>query len=33
LAEVREHSGVKYDAVAVATCVRRIEDDGFRFTT
>jgi HD-GYP domain-containing protein (c-di-GMP phosphodiesterase class II) len=33
LAEVREHSGVKYDAVAVATCVRLIEEDGFRFTT
>ena len=32
LAEVRMHSGVKYDADVVAACVRVVEERGFRFT-
>jgi HD-GYP domain-containing protein (c-di-GMP phosphodiesterase class II) len=32
LAEVREHAGVKYDAVVVATCERLVEEQGFQFT-
>ncbi len=32
LAEVREHAGIKYDADAVAACVRLVEEQGFQFT-
>jgi PAS domain S-box-containing protein/putative nucleotidyltransferase with HDIG domain len=32
LAEVREHAGLKYDAAAVAACVRLVEERGFEFT-
>jgi putative nucleotidyltransferase with HDIG domain len=32
LAEVREHAGEKYDAAAVAACVRLVEELGFQFT-
>ncbi|MCX6364190.1 MAG: hypothetical protein NTW58_08490 [Actinobacteria bacterium] len=32
LAEVREHAGLKYYADVVASCVRLVEEQGFRFT-